>query len=148
MAATWSFCASLQQLEGIHDAQEWMAWAELAGYQPPSLEAMVWIVKASKGIPDRIVEVIQANFPHRHNTIKPKESVYAQRKRFRENMIAAFSLEELKDICSDMEIEYENLPNHGQLNSFVRELIAFAGRIGRLNELIEICQTERPHLEW
>ncbi|MCA9956495.1 MAG: hypothetical protein KC434_17320, partial [Anaerolineales bacterium] len=80
--------------------------------------------------------------------VAPKESIYEQRKRFRQNMIDAFNLEELKDICFDLEINHESLPSHTQLNGFVRELIGFAQRQGRLNELIQVLQAERPHLEW
>jgi hypothetical protein len=30
----------------------------------------------------------------------------------------------------------------------VRELIGYAQRIGRLHELIQVLQAERPHLVW
>ncbi len=144
----WSFCASLRQLEGILKAEVWMEWAQKMGYQPPSLEYLAGIVTALKGNPGQITAMIQAGFPQKRGPIESKESVREQRKRVRENMIKFFNLSELKDICFDMEIDYETLSEHGNLKGFVRELLAYAGRIGRLNELIQICQEERPSLQW
>ena len=51
-------------------------------------------------------------------------------------------------IFEDMEIDHEILPEHGNKRGFVRELLAFTGRIGRLQELIQVCQAERPSIEW
>ncbi len=125
-----------------------MVWVEAVGYQVPSLEILSGIVLALNGNPSQIIKVIQSNFPQRSGSVAAKESVREQRKRFRKNMIEFFNLSELKDICFDMEIDYESLPEHGHKKGFVRELLAFAGRISRLHELIQVCQAERPHLEW
>lgn len=144
----WGFCASLQEMNGIHEAKAWMVWAEAVGYQVPSLEILAGVVLALKGNPSQIVEVIQANFPKRSGPIATKESIREQRKRFRQNMIKLFSLSELMDICFDMGIDYETLPEHGNKKGFVRELLAYAGRIGRLRELIQVCQEERPSATW
>ena len=144
----WSFCASLQDLQGIQEARVWLEWATETGYQVPSLEMLSGVVLALAGNPSKIIEVIKTQFPRANGLVAPKESIYEQRKRFRQNMIDAFNLEELKDICFDLEINHESLPSHTQLNGFVRELIGFAQRQGRLNELIQVLQAERPHLEW
>ncbi|MCB8924635.1 MAG: ATP-binding protein [Ardenticatenaceae bacterium] len=145
---TWSFCASLKELAGVHEAEAWMAWAMNEGYQPPSLEAMVWIVRALKGNPSQIIQMIIGEFPRKNGPVGPKESVYEQRKRVRENICAGFSISELKNICSDMEINYENLPDHDHKEGFVRELIGYTERVNRYHELIQVLQVERPHLEW
>lgn len=144
----WSFCASLQDLQGIQEAVIWLKWATDAGYQIPSLEMLSGVVLALAGNPSKIIEVIKTQFPRSNGPVAPKESIYEQRKRFRQNMVGAFSLEELKDICFDLEINHETLPSHTQLNGFVREIIGFAQRQGRLNELIQVLQAERAHLEW
>ena len=144
----WSFCASLQDLQGIHEAKAWLTWATELGYQVPSLEQLSGVVLALEGNPSKIIEVITTQFPRSNGPIQPKETIYAQRKRFRENIINGFSISELKDICSDMEIDHEILPDHEHKSGFVRELIAYTGRSGRYNELIQVLQTERPHLEW
>ena len=144
----WGFCASLQELEGIHEAEAWLVWAEQVGYQIPSLEILAGAVLALDGNPSKIIEVIKTKFGKQRGLLKAKASVRIQRKVIRENMIKGFSISELKDICFDMEIDYEELPDHGHLKGFVRELLAFAKRIGRLIELIEVCRSERPHLDW
>lgn len=145
---SWSFCASLQDLKGIHEAEAWMQWAQNQGYQVPSLEYMAGIVRGAKGNPSEIVAIIENDFAKTNGRIQPKESLYQQRKRLRENIINSFNLSELKDICFDLEINYESLPGHDHLNGFVRELLAFTNRTGRLNELIEVLATERDNLEW
>ena len=141
--SAWSFCASLQELTGIHEAQEWLKWAESAGYQPPSLELMAGVVLALGGNPSRIIEVIKTQFPKSSGPIKPKSSIAEQRKRLRRNMVELFSLSELKDICFDLDINYEKLPGHDHLNGFVRELLGWVQRNGRLHELIQHLQEER-----
>ena len=144
----WSFCASVHELKGVPEAEAWLVWADDAGYQIPSLEVMVGVVLALKGNPSQIIEVIKTQFPRSNGRIKAKISIYEQRKRLHENMSQAFSLSELKNICFYMEINHEILPDHDHIGGFVRELLAYAGRIGRLQELVQVCQTERPHLEW
>lgn len=114
----------------------------------PSLEYLAGVVDALKGNPSQIIEYIKTQSPQAAGPIKPKESLYSQRRLFFKNLTEFFSLSELKNICFFMEIDYENLPEHDQKSGFVRELLAFAGRIGRLHELIQMCQQERPQLVW
>lgn len=144
----WSFCASIRELKGIQEAEAWMKWAGAAGYQVPSLEYLSGVVGALQGNPSQIIQFIQTQFPRSSGPIAPKASIREQRRRVRENMVEAFSLSELKDICFDLEIDYESLPGHDHLTGFVRELLAYAGRVGRLNELVQVCRDERPHLAW
>ncbi len=144
----WSFCASRRELKGILEAQAWLVWAEAAGYQLPSLEWMAGVITALRGNPSQIIQVITTTAPRRVGPISTKETVYSQRKQLRQNMTNAFNLEELRNICFDLEIEYENLSNHTQRNAFVRELIAYTQRVGRLAELVDVLRAERPHLEW
>lgn len=64
----------------------------------------------------------------------------------REALETAFSLEELRTICFDLQIEYENfLPQKGDV---VRELIKILHRENRLIELIEICEKKRKQISW
>ncbi|MCP5101449.1 MAG: ATP-binding protein [Chloroflexi bacterium] len=148
MQTAWRFCATLQDLKGIPEAKDWLAWAEAAGYQLPSLELMAGIVLALNGNPSKIIEVIKTQFPRSNGAIKPKASIAIQRQQIRKKIIDLFNLSELKDICFDLEIDYENLSNHNKKNDFVRELLAYAGRVNRLHELISAFQTERPGAEW
>jgi len=148
MREEWSFCASLQDLQGVHEAKDWMAWAEETGFQVPSLEVMTGVVLALQGRPSQIIEVIQTRFSRSSGPIKSKASLFEQRKCFFNNMTQNFSLNELKNICFFLNIDYENLPDHNQKGAFVRELLAHAERVGQLKALVQACQAERKHLEW
>ncbi|VAW38793.1 hypothetical protein MNBD_CHLOROFLEXI01-1148, partial [hydrothermal vent metagenome] len=148
MQEAWSFCASLQELEGIHEAKEWLAWAEAVGYQVPSLEVLAGVVLALKGNPSQIIEVIKTQFPRSNGPIKSKDSLVQQRRKFFNNLTQAFTLTELKKTCFFLGIDHESLPNHNQKESFVIELLGHVERHGRLREFIQECQAERPHLAW
>ena len=93
---------------------------------------MAGVITALKGNPSQIIQVITTTTPQRVGPISTKETVYNQRKQLRQNMTNAFNLEDLRNICFDLEIEYENLSNHTQRDAFVRELIAYTQRVGRL----------------
>ena len=69
--------------------------------------------------------------------------VYAQ---FRKNLQDHFSISELRTLCFDLKIDHENFEPLKE--GFVRGLIEFTERHGRLLELHEYCQKIRPHVEW
>ena len=56
-----------------------------------------------------------------------------------------FSEQELRDLCFQLGIDYDDLPFSGQRNK-ARELIAYATRQGRLKKLSDEVRKERPHL--
>jgi hypothetical protein len=58
-----------------------------------------------------------------------------------------FSPDELRRLCFDLRLEYENIPGQ-TLDEKVRELLAYFDRRGQLAQLIEKCRQERPHLPW
>jgi hypothetical protein len=65
----------------------------------------------------------------------------------REKIVATFSLDEMATLCSDLCLEYEEIP--GQTRSAkARELISYCQRRGRLLELVQYCQTARPNVPW
>lgn len=65
----------------------------------------------------------------------------------RQQVIAAFDDGELRDLCFDLDVDYENLPTQGKANK-ARELIELMVRNGRLLDLIAHCAQLRPHLNW
>ncbi|MCA9996777.1 MAG: ATP-binding protein [Anaerolineales bacterium] len=137
-----------ETLTGIHQPEEWLAWAVAVGFAPPSLADMGLITRILKGNPSQIIEAIYSEFQQATSLTNPMTWSPIQRKQFRKAMIDAFSLPDLRDICFDMGIDYENLPNHTQKSELVRELIADCTRNGRFPDLLQLCQSERPHLEW
>ncbi len=64
-----------------------------------------------------------------------------------QNLVENFSEEELRTLCFDMEVDYENLPAQGKAGK-ARELIIYLKRLGRTAELIERCRELRPKISW
>ncbi len=62
-------------------------------------------------------------------------------------MAQAFNVEELKDLCFQLGVAYENIPGEGRDNK-VRELIQYLERRGQINALLTLCEQERPNLNW
>lgn len=54
--------------------------------------------------------------------------------------------EELKNLCHDLGIDYEELP--GRKSAFVRELIRYCGRHRKLPELVAVGRLSRPDIDW
>lgn len=65
----------------------------------------------------------------------------------RELIRSSFNEEEVKDLCYDLTIDYEDLPALGKTGK-VRELIIFCQKNGRLPALIKLCQEQRPDETW
>ncbi len=63
-------------------------------------------------------------------------------------LINSFKIEELEQLCFELDIKYQNLPNRDILSSLAREIIGYLDRRQRLSDLIEYCQRERPHVDW
>jgi nucleoside phosphorylase len=62
-------------------------------------------------------------------------------------LIANFNDKELHELCDDLSIDYEDLA--GQTKSEkARELVAYATRRGRMDELISQARNLRPHADW
>jgi energy-coupling factor transporter ATP-binding protein EcfA2 len=58
-----------------------------------------------------------------------------------------FSEEELRTLCYELEIDYDDLPARGKTNK-ARELIFHCERTRRLDDLITLCQEKRPLVDW
>lgn len=56
-----------------------------------------------------------------------------------------YSLDELRELCWQLGIEFENLPRTNTRHATVRELILLLGKENRFDELIEQLQADRPH---
>jgi hypothetical protein len=56
-----------------------------------------------------------------------------------------FNEGELRTLCADLGIDYENLPGDAKSDK-ARELVAYAERYGRTAELLTYVRRERPHL--
>jgi len=65
----------------------------------------------------------------------------------RELIYQHFNLDELKTICFDLYIKYEDL-SEGNLQAKVRELLEFCERNNRLDELVLIASQMRPNVQF
>jgi hypothetical protein len=67
---------------------------------------------------------------------------------FRQLLSHYFSLDELKTLCFDLEIEYDNIPGEQTRDAFSRELILYAIRNGLTLKLIVLAINSRPKVNW
>jgi hypothetical protein len=65
----------------------------------------------------------------------------------RRGIADVFTIEELKNLCADLGVNYENLGGEG-LEAKARELITYLEHRNRLPELIAYCISARPDHTW
>lgn len=66
--------------------------------------------------------------------------------RLRRLFVGRFSKDELRTLCFDIGVPYENLPEN--LDGLARELIVYCERHGRLTELVETARELRSDIDW
>ncbi|HEX6386131.1 MAG TPA: hypothetical protein VF177_15780 [Anaerolineae bacterium] len=66
---------------------------------------------------------------------------------FRQQISDSFNGEELRTLCFDLNVDYDDLPGENK-SAKVRELIARQRRNGRLPELITELKRRRPRIHW
>lgn len=69
-------------------------------------------------------------------------------KAYRQILERSFTKEEIKTLCLDLEIEYDNLGSLDTLSSRIQELIHYCNRHGRLLELLITTVKTRPNSSW
>jgi hypothetical protein len=62
-------------------------------------------------------------------------------------LIAHFDESELRDLCFELAIDYEDLPGQGK-RSKCRELVTYVRRRGLTSKLVAECRKQRPNVEW
>lgn len=70
-----------------------------------------------------------------------------ERKRLRNNLQNHFDKTELREICFDSNIDYDNLSGKNKTEK-VMELIKYFERRNQLPQLTTICQNLRPNIAW
>jgi formylglycine-generating enzyme required for sulfatase activity len=66
------------------------------------------------------------------------------RAKLRELITACFDEEELRTLCFDLEVDYDDLRGEGRAGK-ARELVAYFERRGRISELVAYCRRARPN---
>ena len=69
------------------------------------------------------------------------------RAEFVDNMVKSLNQEEFRDLCFELEVNYDTLPG-SELRSKSRELYLMMERNGRLRELGQRLQAKRPLVSW
>ncbi len=67
--------------------------------------------------------------------------------KLRQQTTSSLSIEELRSLCFDLEIDYENLPGEGK-EAKVREMIALMQRDNKIPSLIDHLSEIRPNIQW
>jgi hypothetical protein len=67
--------------------------------------------------------------------------------KLREILTTRFSDSELRTLCFDMGIDYENLPGRGKSDK-ARELISYLARRNQIERLIEVGRRQRSDIPW
>lgn len=67
--------------------------------------------------------------------------------RLRKLLVNSFDLEELRVLCFDMGVEYEDLAGKTKTTK-MQDLIQYLKRRGRLQQLIDAAAEERPNVNW
>ena len=65
----------------------------------------------------------------------------------RREVTACFNDDELRTLCFDLDVEYENLGGTGKAGK-VRELIKYLYLLGMILRLKDYCVKVRPHVDW
>lgn len=143
----WGYCCSYRQLQGVPEAQAWLPVAQAMGKQVASLDYLAGVCAALRGNPGQILDFIRL-LPDSEIQQQPPSTLAARRGQWRQMIIEAFELSEMKDICFDLGIDDENLSQDDTKSEFVLSLLKYLEKRGRLAELIELCRQQRPHLVW
>ena len=69
------------------------------------------------------------------------------KQKLRKALEASFNVDELKTLCVDLGVEYENLGGEGKEGN-IRELVELMDRTDRTCDLIKLCEERRPHINW
>jgi hypothetical protein len=77
--------------------------------------------------------------------LSTKQPIRASSARLREFLNNHYNEDELRDLCIDLEVDYDDLPGSGKKGK-VRELVGYFERRGRLSELEKAARERRPHI--
>lgn len=96
-------------------------------------------------------EHLQERAGIRHSVAQPASEAKTAKQEhlitLRRNLVTCFGEGDLRTLCFDMGIDYDDLPALGKANK-ARELVIYLERCGRIPELVDTCSTLRPNVPW
>jgi hypothetical protein len=78
----------------------------------------------------------------------PREFTHQDKLRLRDLMIKHFTLNDLRMICQNMEIDYESIEGGDNKAAKARELVAYCDRRMKLQRLADACRALFPDVSW
>lgn len=147
LSSDWRHCCSYHHLTGVHEAADWLPVAQAMGRQVPSLNYLVPACAAFRGNPGKILEFIQL-FPQTGGVAQPQQAAAQVRAQLRRRIEAHFNLTDIRGLCFDLSIRYEDVGGSENLTEKVIALIEYVERHGRLAELTDLCRELRPKVAW
>jgi len=83
----------------------------------------------------------------RPKVVRKAKASKQYRVKLRKILTERFSEDELRTLCFDLHVDYENLPGEGKAAK-ARELLAFLERYDRIGELVRMGQQMRKDIPW
>ena len=85
--------------------------------------------------------------PMLHSASKEVPVEVVDRSALRHNITTYFNASELRNLCFDLNVDYDNLQGEGKGDK-ARELVAYMERHERISELVEACKGLYPKVTW
>ena len=80
-------------------------------------------------------------------TVRTAAGTRSALSKLREDITRYFDIEELRTLCFDLGVDYDNLRGEGKAAK-VRELVVFLDRRDRIPKLVRKCSKLRPNVSW
>lgn len=97
--------------------------------------------------PDELLALVEKLTAGAQAPSESKAVSSSDRSRLRQILSTYFDKEELRTLCFDLDVRYDDLPGEGAAGK-ARELIAFLERHGRVDDILRIGRLQRPDIPW
>jgi hypothetical protein len=138
----WQSWVKVMQLNGIMDPKAWVPVAQAMG-RSPSLEQLAGACKLANGNPGIMINLIQ-RLPAAETETAPSSEVAGL---LRRNLKKHFNDSDLRQICFDLEVDYDRLSGYPRAQQ-ATQLVQLMAHDNRLPDLLAACTLIRPTLNW
>lgn len=76
-----------------------------------------------------------------------EQAIHSDSKRLRQNLQRSFSVAEIREICFDLGLDYDNLAGSKKAEKII-DLLGYLDRRQMVDQLLKVCRELRPHLSW
>jgi hypothetical protein len=139
---SWQSWAKTMELKGITDPKAWFPVAQAMG-RNPTLEQLAGACKLANGNPEQMINFIQL-LPAAETETASTSAVAGL---LRHNLRNYFDDFELRQVCFDLEVDYDRLSVYSRPKK-ASELVRLMAHDNRLPDLLAACTLIRPTLNW